>query len=99
MQERADYIALTESICYTDAPINTGSKFDINSNICNTTRRIIDNQGRTANLPIHVAYYVPNTIDNWRAIGFNERLCFYASCRHFLALASNSIIKGALLLM
>lgn len=76
-QECADYIALTERIGYTDAPINTGRGFEIHSDIRNNTRVILDDEERAANLWLRVASYVPNTIDNWRAIGLNERLRFY----------------------
>ena len=76
-EECAEYIALTENIGYTDAPINTIRGFEIRPDIRNNQRVILDDQERAFDLWQRVSNYIPSTIGRWQAVGLNERFRFY----------------------
>jgi predicted 2-oxoglutarate/Fe(II)-dependent dioxygenase YbiX len=77
-EECADYIALTENIGYTPAGLTVGQdEYMMVPGVRNNERVILDDEKRAADLWRRIAEYVPATIDNWTAIGLNERLRFY----------------------
>ncbi|MFN6562641.1 MAG: prolyl hydroxylase family protein [Nostoc sp. ChiSLP01] len=76
-QECAEYINLTESIGYTDAPIGTIRGFQMRPDIRNNERVIIDDRQRAFDLWQRVSDYIPKTIGRWQAVGLNERFRFY----------------------
>ncbi|BBD62963.1 hypothetical protein NIES2109_58130 (plasmid) [Nostoc sp. HK-01] len=76
-QECAEYINLTESIGYTDAPINTIRGFQMRPDIRNNERVIVDTPERAFDLWQRVSDYIPKTIGRWQAVGLNERFRFY----------------------
>lgn len=77
-EECAEYIALTENIGYTPAGLTVGQdEYMMVPGVRNNERVILDDEKRAANLWRRIAEYVPATIDNWTAIGLNERLRFY----------------------
>ncbi|BAY20191.1 hypothetical protein NIES21_60610 (plasmid) [Anabaenopsis circularis NIES-21] len=76
-QECAEYINLTESIGYTDAPINTIRGFQMRPDIRNNERVIVDAHQRALDLWQRVSDYIPKTIGRWQAVGLNERFRFY----------------------
>lgn len=76
-QECTEYINLTESIGYTDAPISTIRGFQMRLNIRNNQRVIIDDRQRAFDLWQRVSDYIPKTIGRWQAVGLNERFRFY----------------------
>ncbi|MCC5660241.1 2OG-Fe(II) oxygenase [Nostoc sp. XA010] len=76
-EECAEYIALTENIGYTDAPINTIRGFEIRPDIRNNQRVILDDQERAFDLWQRVSNCIPSTIGRWQAVGLNERFRFY----------------------
>ncbi|HAJ61859.1 MAG TPA: hypothetical protein DCP31_23650 [Cyanobacteria bacterium UBA8543] len=77
-EECAEYIALTENIGYTPAGLTVGQDEHIMApQVRNNDRVILDDEQRAADLWHRIAEYVPATIDNWTAIGLNERLRFY----------------------
>ncbi|MEA5606298.1 2OG-Fe(II) oxygenase [Nostoc sp. UHCC 0252] len=76
-QECAEYIALTENIGYTDAPITTSRGFEIRPDIRNNERVILDDPQRAFGLWQRVSNYIPNIIGRWEAVGLNERFRFY----------------------
>lgn len=76
-QECAEYIALTENIGYTDAPITTSRGFEIRPDIRNNERVILDDPQRAFDLWQRVSNYIPNIIGRWQAVGLNERFRFY----------------------
>jgi len=77
-QECAEYIALTENIGYTPAGLTIGQdEYMMVPGVRNNERVILDDEKRAADLWRRIAEYVPATIDNWTALGLNERLRFY----------------------
>ncbi|MBD2683410.1 MULTISPECIES: 2OG-Fe(II) oxygenase [Nostoc] len=76
-QECAEYINLTESIGYTDAPISTIRGFQMRPDIRNNERVIVDTPQRAFDLWQRVSDYIPKTIGRWQAVGLNERFRFY----------------------
>jgi predicted 2-oxoglutarate/Fe(II)-dependent dioxygenase YbiX len=75
--ECANYIALSENIGYTEAPITTHRGFELRPEIRNNERVILDDPERALDLWQRVSEYIPSTIGKWRAIGLNERFRFY----------------------
>ncbi|MBD2741310.1 2OG-Fe(II) oxygenase [Coleofasciculus sp. FACHB-1120] len=72
-----EYIALTENIGYTAAGLAVGQdEYIMAPSLRNNDRVIMDNPELAASLWRRVETFVPR-IDNWRAIGLNERLRFY----------------------
>ena len=77
-QECAEYISLTENIGYTAAGLTVGQdEYMMAPDVRNNERVILDDEQRAADLWRRIAEYVPASIDNWTAIGLNERLRFY----------------------
>lgn len=77
-EECAEYITLTENIGYTPAGLTVGQdEYMMAPNVRNNDRVILDDEQRAADLWRRIAEYVPTRIDNWTAIGLNERLRFY----------------------
>ncbi|MBD2517165.1 2OG-Fe(II) oxygenase [Nostoc sp. FACHB-973] len=76
-QECTEYINLTESIGYTDAPISTIRGFQMRPDIRNNERVIVDTPQRAFDLWQRVSDYIPKTIGRWQAVGLNERFRFY----------------------
>lgn len=77
-EECAEYISLTEKIGYTPAGLTVGQdEYMMAPQVRNNDRLILDDEKRAADLWHRIAEYVPATIDNWTAIGLNERLRFY----------------------
>ena len=77
-EECAEYISLTENIGYTPAGLTVGQdEYMMAPNVRNNDRVILDDEQRAADLWRRIAEYVPATIDNWTAIGLNERFRFY----------------------
>lgn len=70
------YIELAESIGFTDAPINTLRGPQLCPDVRNNTRVMLDDVRRTAELWQRASGFVPHTVDNWQAVGVNERLRF-----------------------
>ena len=75
--ECANYIALSENIGYTEAPITTHRGFELRPVIRNNERVILDDPERALDLWQRVSQYISSTIGKWRAIGLNERFRFY----------------------
>ncbi len=75
--ECAEYIALSENLGYTAAPITTYQGFELRSDIRNNERVILDDVERATDLWQRVSEYIPSTIGKWRAIALNERFRFY----------------------
>ena len=76
-QECQDYIDLSESLGYYDAPINSMAGPIINSSMRNNQRVMLDDQDRAVDLWERIREYVPERIMMWKAVGVNERLRFY----------------------
>ncbi|AFZ17013.1 2OG-Fe(II) oxygenase [Allocoleopsis franciscana] len=77
-QECAEYITLTENIGYSPAGLTVGQdEYMMAPNVRNNDRVILDDEQRAADLWHRIAEYVPTRIDNWTAIGLNERFRFY----------------------
>lgn len=77
-EECAEYITLTENIGYTPAGLTVGKdEYMMAPNVRNNDRVILDDEQRAADLWCRIAEYVPTRIDNWTAIGLNERFRFY----------------------
>ncbi|MBD0364309.1 MAG: 2OG-Fe(II) oxygenase [Coleofasciculus sp. C3-bin4] len=75
--ECSEYIALSENLGYTGAPITTLRGFEMRPDIRNNERVILDDPERALDLWQRVSAYIPTTIGKWRAIGLNERFRFY----------------------
>ena len=77
-EECVEYITLTENIGYTPAGLTVGKdEYMMAPQVRNNDRVILDDEKRATDLWNRIAEYVPTTIDNWTAIGLNERLRFY----------------------
>ena len=72
-----EYIALAESMGFTDAPINSTFGPQIRKDVRNNTRVMLDDVGRAEQLWQRIPDYVPKFIDKWEVVGVNERLRFY----------------------
>lgn len=75
--ECAEYIALTENMGYAGAPISTYRGFELRPDIRNNERVMIDDPERAHALWQRVSDHIPSQIDQWRAVGLNERFRFY----------------------
>jgi hypothetical protein len=71
------YIKLSESLLFRDAPVITHFGAQFRSDIRNNTRVILDDTLRAEELWGKAREYVPQVLDNWHAVGVNERLRFY----------------------
>jgi prolyl 4-hydroxylase len=76
-EECREYIALTEAIGYTAAPITTAGGFKMRPEIRNNTRVIVDDADRAAELWGRLRDHVPPFLRGRQAIGLNERFRFY----------------------
>jgi hypothetical protein len=75
--ECENYITLSESAGYGDAPINTMSGPMIRKEIRNNDRVIIDDQDLAAKLWQRLEPFMPELSRSCVAIGLNERFRFY----------------------
>jgi hypothetical protein len=76
-EECLEYIALTEAIGYTAAPITTAGGFKMRPEIRNNTRVIVDDADRAAELWGRLRDHVPPFLRGRPTIGLNERFRFY----------------------
>jgi hypothetical protein len=76
-QECDEWIALSESIGFEPASINTEMGPQRYSAIRNNDRVIFDNEERAIELWQRIASDVPAVLPGWKAVGLNERLRFY----------------------
>ena len=76
-QECQEYIALSETIGYSEAPINTRNGAEVRSDIRTNSRAMLDDLERAESLWQRLAVFVPAQIEGCSAIGLNERLRFY----------------------
>lgn len=76
-EECRDYIALTESRGYADAPISVRGSFVMRPDIRNNARVIIDDVPGAESLWQRIRPEIPPILDGRQAIGLNERLRFY----------------------
>lgn len=75
--ECAEYIALSENVGYTSAPVTTRRGFEMRPEIRNNERVILDDPKRAHILWQRVSEYIPKTLGRWRAVGLNEHFRFY----------------------
>jgi hypothetical protein len=71
------YIQFSESAGYTDAPITTAGGPVMAKDVRNNERVMLDDPHRAADLWLRVRSFVPATVNEWLAVGVNERLRFY----------------------
>ena len=71
------YIRLSESIGFTDAPINTAFGPQLRQDVRNNTRVMIDDIDRAKQLWERSSDFVPKVFGLWHIAGVNERLRFY----------------------
>lgn len=77
-EECQEWIDFAESVGFDDAPINVGFGAEaIVDNIRNNERAMIDDEEKAIRLWQRARKLVPQTIDNYVAVGLNERLRFY----------------------
>lgn len=76
-EECEKYIALSESLGYDDAPINTAFGEVRRPDVRNNQRVMLDDPAKGDDLWSRIREYVPAGRDNWTAVGVNERLRFY----------------------
>lgn len=76
-QECAQWIALSESIGFEPAPINTSSGPQRYADIRNNYRVLLDDEPRASELWQRIAAEVPVVVERWKAVGLNERMRFY----------------------
>src|SRR5689334_8183284 len=75
--ECAEYIRFAESTGFEDAPINTAFGPLVRKDVRSNTRVMVDDIDRAEQLWQRSIDYVPKFIDDWTAIGVNERFRFY----------------------
>lgn len=75
--ECAQYVALSESLGYDDAPINTAFGPQRRPDVRNNQRVMLDDPDRADDLWRRMREYVPLRRGDWTAVGVNERLRFY----------------------
>ena len=75
--ECAEYIAFSENMGYTSAPITTHRGFELRPDLRNNQRVILDDSERADALWQRVSNYIPSRIGEWQAVGLNERFRFY----------------------
>lgn len=75
--ECEEYVALCEAAGFGDAPINTFAGPQINKEMRNNERVMIDDPQLAAHLWGRLAPLVPAERGSWRACGLNERFRFY----------------------
>ncbi|TWU31613.1 2OG-Fe(II) oxygenase [Novipirellula artificiosorum] len=76
-QECEQWIALSESLCYQPAPINTQSGPERQLDVRNNTRVLLDDEQKSDELWQRIAQDVPNVAKGWTSVGLNERMRFY----------------------
>ena len=76
-QECDQWIALSESIGFEPAPINTDSGPKRIADIRNNARVLFDDETRAVRLWERIANDVPAVMKGWTAVGLNERMRFY----------------------
>jgi predicted 2-oxoglutarate/Fe(II)-dependent dioxygenase YbiX len=77
-EECEHYVALSESIGYGDAPINTFGGPVVNKSMRNNERVMLDDPALAARLWERLRPFVaPKRGTHWHAVGLNERLRFY----------------------
>lgn len=76
-QECAEWIALSESMGFEPAPINTDAGPQRLADIRNNDRVLLDDETRAGELWRRIANDVPTVIEGWKAVGLNERMRFY----------------------
>lgn len=76
-QECDGYVELAESRGFEDAPINTALGPQIQKDVRNNTRVIIDDLDRATELWSRITDYIPRRLGSWTASGVNERFRFY----------------------
>ena len=75
--ECASFIARSEAKGYEDATITTSAGFVMDKEIRDNARLILDDALIADALWQRARPFIPATIDEWRAVGFNERFRFY----------------------
>lgn len=75
--ECENLIDLAEEKGFTDAPITTLRGFVMRPDIRNNTRIMYDDHALVAELWNRIQNEIPDTQNEWEAIGLNERLRFY----------------------
>ena len=76
-EECERYIALSESLGYDDAPINTAFGAIRRPDVRNNQRVMLDDPVQGEDLWSRIREYVPVHRDGCTAVGVNERLRFY----------------------
>ncbi|HSQ54620.1 MAG TPA: 2OG-Fe(II) oxygenase [Gemmata sp.] len=75
--ECANYIALSESVGYGDAPITTPAGFEMRKDIRNNDRVILDDPKLASEMWERLKSHFPSCSGHWLPMGLNERWRFY----------------------
>jgi predicted 2-oxoglutarate/Fe(II)-dependent dioxygenase YbiX len=76
-EECASFMARSEDAGYESATITTSAGFVMNKEIRDNSRLILDDALLADTLWQRARPFIPATIDEWQAIGFNDRFRFY----------------------
>ena len=76
-EECRSYVAQSEHAGYEDATINTSSGAVMAKQIRDNARLIVDNNQLADEWWQRAEPFLPQRIQGWRAVGFNERFRFY----------------------
>ncbi len=71
------YVERSESLGFTDAPINSAFGSEIRKDVRNNSRVMIDDQTCADDLWVGIRDYIPLRLGVWTACGINERFRFY----------------------
>ena len=76
-QECDSYIARSEQLGYTAAPINTADGPTLDKDVRDNTRVLMEDTALAAEFWQRAQPFLPSRIKNWEAGGFNEHFRFY----------------------
>ncbi len=76
-EECGECISLSEKMGDEPVSIATSQDFEMRPDPRNSTRVVLDDEQRAANLWNRIAPYISPTFENWLAISLNERFRFY----------------------
>jgi predicted 2-oxoglutarate/Fe(II)-dependent dioxygenase YbiX len=76
-EECAGFVARSEQAGYDDATITTSAGLVMNRDIRDNARLILDDPALAERLWERAQPLIPRNIDDWKALGLNERFRFY----------------------
>jgi predicted 2-oxoglutarate/Fe(II)-dependent dioxygenase YbiX len=76
-EECASFVAMSEQAGYEAATITTAAGFVMAKEVRDNARLIVDDASLAAEWWLRARPFLPRRMEEWRAVGFNERFRFY----------------------